>query len=66
VKLLSAFGFADDYYEQDVTWHSAIDGMRSIEALLREVGLLATAAPDLADDLQTLAAGRADSRSPSG
>jgi hypothetical protein len=44
-----------DYYEPDVTWHSAIDASRSIEALLREVGSLATAAPDLADDLQTLA-----------
>src|SRR5262245_9046832 len=37
VKPLSASGFADDCYEQDVTWHSAIEGIRSIEALLREV-----------------------------
>src|SRR5262245_27279319 len=53
VKPLSAFGFADDYYEQEVSWHSASDGIRSIEALQR--GLASLPATGLADDLGTLA-----------
>jgi hypothetical protein len=55
VKPLSAFGFADDYYEQEVSWHSASEGTRSIEALLQGLGSLPTTAQGVADDLRTLA-----------
>ena len=33
VTPLSAFGFADDYYDQDVAWYPAADGLRTTEAL---------------------------------
>ena len=33
VTPLSAFGFAYDYYEQDVQWHPASEGLRTVEAL---------------------------------
>jgi hypothetical protein len=33
VAPLSSFGFEDDYYEQEVRWHRAADGVRSVEAL---------------------------------
>ena len=55
VKPLSAFGFADDYYEQEISWHSASEGIRSIEALLQGLGSLPATAPDVAEDLRTLA-----------
>lgn len=55
VKPLSAFGFADDYYEQAVCWHSASEGIRSIEAFLRGLGSLPAAAPGVDEDLRTLA-----------
>lgn len=47
VTPLSAFGFADDYYEQPVVWHPASAGLRTVEALrgglpadLRSIGRL--------------------------
>jgi hypothetical protein len=55
VKPLSAFGFADDYYEQEVSWHAPSDGIRSIEALLQGLGSLAATAPGVDEDLRTLA-----------
>ena len=33
VTPLSAFGFADDYYEQAVRWHAASEGLKTAEAL---------------------------------
>jgi hypothetical protein len=55
VKPLSTFGFADDYYEQEVSWHAPSEGIRSIEALLQGLGSLAITAPGVAEDLRTLA-----------
>jgi hypothetical protein len=55
VKPLSAFGFADDYYEQEVSWHAASEGIRSIEALLQGLGSLPARAPGVDEDLRTLA-----------
>jgi hypothetical protein len=47
VTPLSAFGFADDYYDQQVSWHGAEDGIRTVAALQpRSPG--AEAAVDLA------------------
>jgi hypothetical protein len=54
VKPLSAFGFADDYYEQEVFWHPASEGLRTIEALLQRLGSLPVSAPDVDQDLQVL------------
>lgn len=33
VRTLSEFGFTDDYYNQEVRWHSAAEGLRTAEAL---------------------------------
>jgi len=54
VTPLSAFGFADDYYEQQVQWHGADDGLRSVTALRR--GLAAQTESELAHDLAALEA----------
>lgn len=35
VEPLSSFGFADDYYGQEVRWHPASEGLRTIWALQR-------------------------------
>ena len=53
VKALSEFGFADDYYNQEVVWHSAAEGLRTAEALER--GAANDPAHNLADDLAALA-----------
>jgi hypothetical protein len=53
VEPLSAFGFAYDYYEQQVQWHSASAGLRTAEALRQ--GVRAQAASDLVQDLDALA-----------
>jgi hypothetical protein len=55
VKPLSAFGFAYDHYEQEVRWHPASDGLRTVEALRHGVGASLLAAPDVAADLDALA-----------
>jgi hypothetical protein len=55
VKPLSSFGFTDDYYEQEVRWHPASEGLRTVEALLRGRGSLPVASPGVAEDLQALA-----------
>jgi hypothetical protein len=54
VTPLSHFGFAYDYYGQDVRWHPASDGLRSVDALRQPEGAprLAT---DVAEDLAALA-----------
>jgi len=55
VKPLSTFGFAYDYYEQEVQWHSAAEGLRTVEALRQGLDARLTAAPALVADLDALA-----------
>jgi len=55
VKPLSAFGFAYDYYEQEVRWHPAAEGLRTVEALRQALGAQLQAAPGLPRDLEALA-----------
>ena len=55
VKPLSTFGFAYDYYEQEVSWHSAAEGLRTVEALRQGLDRQPSAAPELAADLDALA-----------
>jgi hypothetical protein len=55
VKPLSAFGFRDDYYEQEVHWHAASEGLRTVETLRQGLGRHLLAAPDLVHDLEALA-----------
>jgi hypothetical protein len=50
VRPLSAFGFPYDHFEQEVRWHSAVDGLATVEALQRE-----TKARETAQDLDALA-----------
>lgn len=55
VRPLSAFGFADDYYEQEVQWHAASEGLRTVEALRQGLAAHSLTAPDVARDLEALA-----------
>jgi hypothetical protein len=55
VTPLSAFGFAYDHYEQEVTWHPAPEGLRTVEALRQGLDAHLSAAPDVAEDLAALA-----------
>lgn len=55
VKALSAFGFAYDHYGQQVRWHPASEGLRTVEALRQSLGAQTHAAPDVARDLEALA-----------
>jgi hypothetical protein len=55
VKPLSAFGFADDYYGQEVRWHPALEGLITVEALRQGLGVRIPAALDAAHDLEALA-----------
>jgi len=55
VKPLSAFGFAYDFYEQDVHWHPAAEGLHTIEALRHGLDRQPRATPDLVADLEALA-----------
>lgn len=50
---LSAFGFADDYYEQEVRWHAAADGLRSVDALRSDDYVMGR--PELSANLDALA-----------
>lgn len=52
---LSAFGFAHDLYEQEVRWHAASAGLRTVEALRQSAGVRSTAPPDVVQDLDALA-----------
>ena len=54
VEPLSAFGFADDSYGQQVRWHAAAAGVRTVEAL--RVRAADTFAADVTADLVALAA----------
>jgi hypothetical protein len=56
VTRLSAFGFAYDHYGQEVRWHAAAEGRRTVEALRHGLGAPLRAAPDVAGDLEALAA----------
>lgn len=55
VEPLSAFGFAYDHYEQDVHWHAAAGGLRTVEALRQGLAAYSITAPEVADDLDALA-----------
>jgi hypothetical protein len=55
VRPLSAFGFPDDYYGQEVHWHPASEGLRSVKALQEGLGTLQLARSGLAHDLEGLA-----------
>lgn len=55
VTPLSTFGFPDDHYEQDVRWHPATDGLRTVEALRHGLAAQPATAPDVVGDLETLA-----------
>lgn len=55
VRPLSTFGFAYDYYEQQVRWHPAAEGLRTVEALRQGLDARLTTTPGLADDLEALA-----------
>jgi hypothetical protein len=54
VTPLSVFGFADDYYEQEVRWHAASEGLRTAEALRRGLDETLLEAPHVAEDLEAL------------
>ena len=55
VQPLSAFGFADDHYEQVVQWHAASEGLRTVEALRQHLDGPLLTAPDVVQDLAALA-----------
>jgi hypothetical protein len=55
VKPLSAFGFADDYYDQEVVWYPASEGLTTIEALRQGLGSLPVSPSGVAEDLRMLA-----------
>jgi hypothetical protein len=52
---LTAFGFADDFYGQDVRWHPAAEGSRTVEALLRDLTQRPHPSAALAGELEALA-----------
>ena len=52
VTPLSTFGFADDYYGQQVQWHGADEGLRTVAALRQ--GFASQAESELAHDLAAL------------
>lgn len=54
MRPLSTFGFAYDYYEQQVRWHSAAEGLRTIEALRQGLDARPITASVVADDLEAL------------
>jgi hypothetical protein len=56
VRPLSAFGFAYDFYDQEVCWHPAADGLRTVEALRAGLGTAQPPAHAVQEDLESLAA----------
>jgi hypothetical protein len=52
VEPLSSFGFTDDYYRQEVRWHTASEGLRTVWALQRALD----SDPDLEGVVADLAA----------
>jgi len=55
VKPLSAFGFAYDYFEQEVRWHAASEGLSTVLALLQGLDGHLLSAREVALDLEALA-----------
>jgi hypothetical protein len=55
VTPLSVFGFAYDYYEQEVRWHPAAEGLKTIDALRQNLDERLRAALDVPADLDALA-----------
>jgi len=55
VKPLSAFRFAYDYCEQEVEWHAASEGLRTVGALRQGLSAHLLTALDVAHDLEALA-----------
>jgi hypothetical protein len=55
VKPLSTFGFAYDYFEQEVHWHAAADGVKTAEALRDGLTAPLLALPEVKQDLAALA-----------
>jgi hypothetical protein len=55
VKSLALFGFGYDHYEQQVQWHPAPEGLRTVEALRRGLGPHSGMAGDVALALEALA-----------
>lgn len=54
VRRLSEFGFADDYYGQEVRWFSAAEGVRTVKALRAAVDPAARDTAALRADLEAL------------
>jgi hypothetical protein len=55
VPPLSSFGFADDVYGQEVRWHPASEGRRTVGALARGLDDRLRSVPAVAEDLDALA-----------
>ncbi len=55
VDPLSAFGFHDEHYDQDVRWRSAADGQRTVDALRASLDGELAADAEVARDLEALA-----------
>jgi hypothetical protein len=55
VTPLSAFGFAYDHYDQQVRWHPAREGLRTVQTLRQGLDARLRAVPDVAGDLEALA-----------
>ena len=55
VKRLASFGFAYDRYGQNVQWHPAAEGLRTVEALREGLRTHAAMSQDVALDLEALA-----------
>ena len=55
VKPLTAFGFAYDYYDQPVVWHSAAEGLTTVQALLPAAVSHSTPMRAAISDLEALA-----------
>jgi hypothetical protein len=54
VQPLTAFGFAYDFYGQEVKWHAVPEGLRTVEALQRNLEGSPSASPEVARDLAAL------------
>ena len=54
VRPLSDFGFAYDHFDQEMRWHPAAEGLKTIEALKGGLEGVRRTAPGLADDLDAL------------
>jgi hypothetical protein len=55
VTPLSAFGFPYDHYEQEVRWHAASEGLRTVDTLRQGLDTRLPTAPDVTADLDALA-----------